>query len=212
MHYWQRYLCFTMTCVTPYLCLDTFLLLIFPNITLFIYSLFYGSSVHHGYSKLWCLSKHLGFLLYPWIWCCHGCGVWKKTCGVTRVTPYSQPPPQFMQAGQLKLNYQLPARYWAFAATWGRWAAKCSIIMPFNRPQSTVDCHKFLWLVVRIPLPLIPTLLFPKRTFTELEELILCLFCHHLHPLFMEMNQSKFLWTGRTLAHPQSQMLRSIVL
>ena len=34
MHYWQRYLCFTMTCVTPYLCLDTFLLLIFPNITL----------------------------------------------------------------------------------------------------------------------------------------------------------------------------------
>ena len=34
MHYWQRYLCFTMTCVKPYLCLDTFLLLIFPNITL----------------------------------------------------------------------------------------------------------------------------------------------------------------------------------
>ena len=67
-----------MTCVTPYLCLDTFLLLIFPNITLFIYSLFYGSSVHHGYSKPWCLSKHLGFLPYLWIWCCHGCGVWKK--------------------------------------------------------------------------------------------------------------------------------------
>ena len=78
MHYWQRYLCFTMTCVTPYSCLDTFLLLIFPNITLFLYSLFYGSSVHHGYSKPWCLSKHLGFLPYLWIWCCHGCSVWKK--------------------------------------------------------------------------------------------------------------------------------------
>ena len=89
MHYWQRYLCFTMTCVTTYLCLDTFLLLIFPNITLFIYGLFYGSSVHHGYSKPWCLSKHLGLLPYPWIWCCHRCGVWKKTRSVTHVTPYS---------------------------------------------------------------------------------------------------------------------------
>ena len=50
---------------------------IFPNITqaLFIYGLFYDSSVHHSYSKPWCLSKHLGFLLYLWIWCCHRCGV-----------------------------------------------------------------------------------------------------------------------------------------
>ena len=61
-------------------------------------------------------------------------------------------------------------------------------------------------------LPLILTPLFPKRTFTELEGLILYLFGHHPHPLFIKMNQSKCLWTGRTLAHPRNQMLRSIIL
>ena len=61
-------------------------------------------------------------------------------------------------------------------------------------------------------LPLILNPLFPKRTFTELEGLILYLFGHHPHPLFIEMNQSKCLWAGRTLAHPQNQMLRSIIL
>ena len=42
-------------------------------------------------------------------------------------------------------------------------------------------------------LPLILTPLFLKRTFTELEGLILYLFGHHPCPLFIEMNQSKCL-------------------
>ena len=48
---------------------------IMPNITLFVHGLLYGSLVHHGFSTPWCLSKHLGFLPYPWMWCCHGCSV-----------------------------------------------------------------------------------------------------------------------------------------
>ena len=35
---------------------------IMPNITHFAHGLLYGSSVHHGFSTLWCLSKHLGFI------------------------------------------------------------------------------------------------------------------------------------------------------
>ena len=139
MHYWQRYLCFTMTCVTTYLCLDTFLLLIFLNITLFIYGLFYGSSVHHGYSKPWCLSKHLGFLPYLWIWCCHGCGVWKKTHGVTCVTPYLQPFPFYWSTFPHTDGIQLSAFCLHLHAP------LILFILFFHVTEWEVDCNIIFW-------------------------------------------------------------------
>ena len=60
--------------------------------------------------------------------------------------------------------------------------------------------------------PSIPTLLFLTWIFTKLEELTLYLFHHHLQLLFTGMDQLKWLWIGRTPAHPQNQMLRSIGL
>ena len=131
----------------------------------------------------------------------------------------SQPtPPQFLQAGWPKGNYRLPARY--EDSLCGRLRKKTSSQLqhyPICIWLCTIDCR-----LPQIPLayckntltglPLILTPLFPKRTFTKLEGLILYLFSHHPHPLFIEMNQSKCLWTGRTLAHPQNQMLRSIIL
>ena len=74
--------------VTSFMFRYIFTTYIMPNITHFVHGLLYSSSVHHSFSTLWCLSKHLGFIPYLWIWYCHGCGVWKKTCGVTCVTPY----------------------------------------------------------------------------------------------------------------------------
>ena len=117
---------------------------------------------------------------------------------------FSQPPPQFTLAGRPKQNYRLSAQYID---------VNPEPLRPFEeeledeQPTAALPC---LRLIVRnllrtatnsfgllreyiYWLPLILTPLFPKWTFTELEEQILYLFCHNLHPLFIEMNQLKCL-------------------
>ena len=49
--------------VTSFMFRYIFTTYIMPNITFFVHGLLYGSSVHHGFSTPWCLSKHLGFFV-----------------------------------------------------------------------------------------------------------------------------------------------------
>ena len=112
----------------------------------------------------------------------------------------SQPtPPQFSQAVQPKGNYWLPAQYedfnpeplWPLEEEDKQPTAALSRLhlIVHNRLQTAFAyCENTL-----TSLPLILTPLILKRTFTELEGLILYLFGHHPCPLFIEMNQSKCL-------------------
>ena len=68
-------------------------------------------------------------------------------------------------------------------------ACVCLCAIDCERPQIPLTCCEN----TSTGLPLILTPLFAKRIFTELEELIPCLFCHRLRPLFIEMNQWKCL-------------------